>query len=76
MQLLCRYYINYDLWDMTGDMHGPSTLVMETGLKYYISAVTGLVALSLWFWADRADIAATTVPLPPAKRAETSGRTG
>jgi len=42
MQLLHKYYINYDLWDMTGDMHalhGPSTWVMETSLKYYIGTV-------------------------------------
>ena len=42
MQLLHKYYINYDLWDMTGDMHalhGPSTSVMETSLKYYIGTV-------------------------------------
>jgi len=39
MQLLHQYYISYDLWDMMGDMHGPSTRVMETSLKYYIGAV-------------------------------------
>jgi len=85
MQLLRQYYINYDLWDMTGDMHRPSTQVMETGLKYYIGAVAGHkhcvtdpAASSLWFRADSANIAAaTTMPLLPAKQAkETSGRTG
>ena len=51
MQLLRQYYISYDSWDMTGDVHGPSTPVMETVLKYLrcrpvINTVTGPSASS------------------------------
>ena len=67
MQLLI-YFINYDLWD-DGDMHGPSTRIMKTDLKYYIGAV-GRSSGGVRCRADSADIAAATSVLlpPPANR--------
>jgi len=85
MQLLRQYYISYDLWDMMGNMHGASTWVMETVLKYYIGAVgrsytlcQGSSGIQLMVLGDSANVAAaTTVPPPPAKRVkETSGHAG
>ena len=74
MQLIRQLWlVGYD-----GNMHWPSTQVMETLNITSALSASHPAASSLWFWADSADIAAaTTMPPPPAKRVkETSGHAG
>ena len=84
VQVKCNYYgtpILHQLWlvGYDGDMHRPSTRIMKTGLKYYISAVgrsSDDVQLMVSGWQRRHSSSNYLAAAACTWAKETSGRTG